>query len=145
MILWSIIKSPLIFGGVAMKLSNDSFTLDLLTNKYCLDVNSYSYNNRQIYAIYDVDNGLYPSQAIWTANGNRSDYYVAFFNLFDMTGKLNRIMNVTFNELNISSDINQCLFQSAFNKTDNGLTNNRMVQVVVPINDTVLYYLNECR
>lgn len=48
MTLWSIAKSPLMFGGNLP--DNDAFTLDLITNREVLDVDQNSVANRQLFA-----------------------------------------------------------------------------------------------
>ena len=74
MTLWSIFKSPLMFGGNLP--DNDAFTLSLLTNKNMLAVLNNSTNNRQLY-----NNG---NQVVWTADDSKStDKYLAFFNIED--------------------------------------------------------------
>jgi hypothetical protein len=74
MTLWSIFRSPLMFGGDLP--SNDAFTLALITNPEVLAVNQDSGGGRQTYHRDDV--------IAWTANvpgGNAK--YVAVFNLSD--------------------------------------------------------------
>ena len=74
MTLWSIFKSPLMFGGNLP--DNDSFTLSLLTNKTMLRVLNNSTNNRQIF-----NN---KKQVAWAADDIRStDKWLAFFNIED--------------------------------------------------------------
>ena len=71
MTLWSIARSPLIFGGDMTKL--DAFTLNLLTNPDMLAVNQNSTNNRQLWR----DKNL----VIWTADmPDSADKVVALFN-----------------------------------------------------------------
>jgi alpha-galactosidase len=71
MTLWSIARSPLIFGGDMTKL--DDLTLKLLTNPEMLQVNQESTNNRQI----SRENNL----IVWAADTPSSDdKYVALFN-----------------------------------------------------------------
>ncbi|MBN2163235.1 MAG: NPCBM/NEW2 domain-containing protein [Pontiellaceae bacterium] len=71
MTLWSIARSPLIFGGDMTKL--DDFTLRLLTNPEVLAVNQNSTNNRQV----SRNNNL----IVWAADVPGSpDKYVALFN-----------------------------------------------------------------
>jgi len=71
MSLWSIGRSPLIFGGDMTKL--DAFTKAMLTNAEVLKVNQLSTNNRQVYR----DKNL----VVWTADVPGSkDKYVALFN-----------------------------------------------------------------
>jgi hypothetical protein len=71
MTLWTIFKSPLIFGGNMPQ--NDEFTNSLLTNKEVLAAHKYSVNNCQWFN----QNG----QVGWTADDPTSgDKYVALFN-----------------------------------------------------------------
>jgi alpha-galactosidase len=71
MSLWSIGRSPLIFGGDMTKL--DEFTLAMLTNPEVIAVNQHSTNNRQL----KRENNL----IVWTADVPGSkDKYVALFN-----------------------------------------------------------------
>ncbi|MCH1931176.1 NPCBM/NEW2 domain-containing protein [Shewanella sp. A25] len=71
MSLWSIAKSPLIFGGDMTRM--DDFTLAMLTNPEMLAVNQHSINNRQVSRI---DNLI-----VWSADvPNSQDKYVALFN-----------------------------------------------------------------
>jgi alpha-galactosidase len=49
MTLWSISKSPLIFGGNVP--DNDNFTLSLLTNKQVLAVLNKSTNNKPLFNV----------------------------------------------------------------------------------------------
>lgn len=74
MTLWSIFRSPLMFGGHLPE--TDDFTLNLITNKEVLEVNQRSINNRQVYA----DNKI----VIWEADHIENKVkYVALFNLSD--------------------------------------------------------------
>ena len=71
MSLWSICRSPLIFGGDMTKM--DDFTLSLLTNKEVLAVDQSSSGGRQLFN----RDGL----IAWTADvPNSKDKYVALFN-----------------------------------------------------------------
>ena len=71
MSLWSIARSPLIFGGDMTRL--DEFTLNLLTNREVLAVNQASRDNRQISRAGDL--------VVWAAQTpDGLDRYVAFFN-----------------------------------------------------------------
>jgi hypothetical protein len=71
MTLWSIARSPLMFGGDMTKL--DPFTLSLLTNDAVLAVNQRSLNNRPL---FDRD-GI----VAWAADvPGSSDKYLAVFN-----------------------------------------------------------------
>ena len=69
--LWSIFKSPLMFGGNLP--DNDSFTNNLLSNEEVLEMHSNSINNKQYYKKGNI--------ICWTADDSRSgDKYVALFN-----------------------------------------------------------------
>jgi len=71
MTLWSIFRSPLMFGGNLP--DNDPFTLSLLTNKNVLAVLKNSSNNKPL--LNDAE------KAIWTADApGASARYVAVFN-----------------------------------------------------------------
>lgn len=71
MTLWSIARSPLIFGGDMTRL--DDRALKLLTNAEVLKVNQHSANNRQISRAEDL--------IVWAADVPNSDHqYVALFN-----------------------------------------------------------------
>jgi len=72
--LWSIFRSPLIFGGDLP--SNDAFTLSLLTNPEVIAVDQHSSGNHQSYAKGTI--------IAWLADvpGGR-DKYVAMFNIGD--------------------------------------------------------------
>lgn len=71
MTLWSIFRSPLMFGGNLP--DNDAFTLSLLTNKQVLDVLKHSKNNKPL--LNDAE------KAIWTADAAATGArYVAVFN-----------------------------------------------------------------
>ncbi len=71
MTLWSIFRSPLMFGGDLP--SNDAFTLSLLTNREVLAVNQHSNGNRKLFN----HNG----HIVWVANvPGSNEMYVAYFN-----------------------------------------------------------------
>ena len=72
--LWSMFRSPLMFGGNLP--GNDDFTLSLITNGEVMAVNQNSSNNREVYN----KDGI----VIWTANvPNSDDIYAAVFNIND--------------------------------------------------------------
>jgi len=74
MTLWSIFKSPLMFGGNLP--DNDPFTLSLLTNKNVLKVLNESTNNKQLFR----DN----EKAAWIADDPKTGAkYLAVFNIVD--------------------------------------------------------------
>ncbi|GAE33956.1 glycoside hydrolase family 27 protein [Halalkalibacter akibai] len=73
MTLWSIFRSPLMFGGELR--DNDDWTLSLLTNEEVLNVHKFSHSNRLVYRKGD--------QVVWMAKGDRQATYVALFNISD--------------------------------------------------------------
>ncbi|MBG8553428.1 NPCBM/NEW2 domain-containing protein [Hymenobacter guriensis] len=74
MTLWSIFRSPLMFGGDLP--SNDAFTLSLLTNSDVLAVNRSSTRNRQLFRRNDL--------IAWAADDPKTgDKFLAVFNAQD--------------------------------------------------------------
>jgi alpha-galactosidase len=74
MSLWSLFKSPLMFGGNLP--DNNAFTLSLITNAAVLAINQNSRNNREVYN----SNGI----IAWSANPEDSDdIYLGLFNTTD--------------------------------------------------------------
>ncbi|MFC0272770.1 glycoside hydrolase family 27 protein [Metabacillus herbersteinensis] len=88
MTLWSIFRSPLMFGGELR--DNDNWTLSLLTNEEVLEVHKNSHSARQVYRKDD--------KVVWTAQGD-DVLYVALFNI----GEDKQEVTVDFNQLNLSS------------------------------------------
>jgi alpha-galactosidase len=92
MTLWSIFRSPLIFGGDLP--SNDEATTALITNEEVLAVNQHSSGGHQA-----LENG---NIRAWVANGPGTDErYVAVFNL----GETAQDVRLGWNELGISASI----------------------------------------
>jgi len=73
MSLWTIVRSPLIFGGDFPQ--TDKFTLSLVKNPEALDINSKGSNPQQVRLIPN-------DQAVWKSYHDRG-VYVALFNLKD--------------------------------------------------------------
>jgi len=74
MTLWTISRSPLMFGGHLP--DNDAFTLDLLTNDEVLNVLRASQDNHQLFREGD--------HVAWIAkSSNSDDHYLALFNIGD--------------------------------------------------------------
>jgi hypothetical protein len=74
MTLFSIFRSPLMFGGDLP--SNDEFTLSLISNKDVLNVNQNSANGKQLFRENDL--------IAWTADDPKTgDKYLALFNAAD--------------------------------------------------------------
>lgn len=81
MTLWSIARSPLIFGGNLPK--NDDFTLSLLTNDEVIAVNQNSTHNHQLFGTNN--------QVAWIADvPGSSDKYLALFNTSPAPGPRGR-------------------------------------------------------
>jgi len=70
MTLWSIFRSPLMFGGELR--DNDDWTLSLLTNEEVLELNQRSHSNRLVSREED--------KIVWTAKDEQENTYVALFN-----------------------------------------------------------------
>lgn len=88
MTLWSIFRSPLMFGGELR--DNDDWTLSLLTNKEVLHLHRYGKGGRQV--------ALNEEHAIWTSEDEQGNHYVALFNLSDEALTL----QVSFEQLKVS-------------------------------------------
>ncbi len=74
--LWSIFRSPLIFGGDLP--SNDEATTALLTNEEVLEVDQHSSGGHEVKGPYIT--------RVWVANGAKpGEYYIGVFNLEDYT------------------------------------------------------------
>ena len=74
MTLFSIFRSPLMFGGDLP--SNDEFTLSLITNKDVLEVNQHSRNGKELFRKNDL--------IAWTADDPKTgDIFLALFNASD--------------------------------------------------------------
>lgn len=115
--LWSMFRSPLMFGGDLP--SNDEFTLSLLTNDEVLAVNQHSNNNKQL----KEENGL----IVWTADvPDSEDKYVAFFNIND-TGTSD--ISVSLAELGV---IGNYLVKDLWTKEDKGSISDKFKVSVAP-------------
>ncbi|MDQ0859065.1 glycoside hydrolase family 27 protein [Bacillus sp. V2I10] len=90
MTLWSIFRSPLMFGGELR--DNDDWTLSLLTNEEVLEMHKYSHSARQVYREDE--------KVVWASQGDES-YYVALFNIGDITQKV----SVDFSQLDLPSSM----------------------------------------
>ncbi|RDY02974.1 hypothetical protein CR513_13500, partial [Mucuna pruriens] len=82
--LWSMAKSPIIYGGDLRKI--DAWTLDLITNPTLKEINSFSSNNQEAYVKTEGHNvAEWDPKEIrsWVATGRKGVIYVAFFNLIE--------------------------------------------------------------
>jgi hypothetical protein len=90
MTLWSIFRSPLIFGGDLP--SNDAATTALITNEEVLEVNQQSHGGHQA-----LDRG---NIRVWVADGPQAgEQYVAVFNL----GESEEDVNLRWQEFGIQA------------------------------------------
>jgi hypothetical protein len=91
MTLFSIFRSPLMFGGDLP--SNDEFTLSLITNKDVLNVNQRSINGKQLFRKNDL--------IAWTADDPKNgDKYLALFNASDSVNVAE--ISVSFEQLGLT-------------------------------------------
>lgn len=88
MTLWTIFRSPLMFGGEMR--DNDEWTLSLLTNRDVLDMHQHSFGARQV--------SRSEGRVIWAAEGPHDERYAALFN----TGEEAAEVSVSLAELGIS-------------------------------------------
>ena len=110
--LWSIFRSPLMFGGNLP--DNNEFTNSLITNKDVLAVNQKSINNREL----KNSDGL----IIWTADIPGSfDKYIAFFNSNDEKSGTVKL-NVTEIGLNNNYNVKDLWTKENFKLTDGWLS-----------------------
>jgi hypothetical protein len=92
MTLWSIFRSPLIFGGDLP--SNDAATTALITNEEVLEVNQHSSGGRQVLEKGNI--------RAWVAEGARSaQRYVAVFNL----GDTDQSVSLRWDELGVAASV----------------------------------------
>jgi hypothetical protein len=107
MTLFTIFKSPLMFGGDLP--SNNEFTLSLLTNKSVLKMHHESSEVRQIFQ----ENG---KVAITSKNPVTGEIYLALFNISDNTEKLN--IGVELSSLGIEG---KCTVQNMWTGEEQGI------------------------
>jgi hypothetical protein len=105
MTLWSIARSPLMFGGNLP--DNDDFTLGLLTNDEVLNVNQHATSSRQLFAR--------GNQVVWVAEiAGSPAKYLAVFNIGD-AGQ--QELRVNWSDLGLPA---QCLLRDLWAKKDIG-------------------------
>ena len=114
--LWSIFRSPLMFGGNLP--DNDEFTLELITNDEVLEVNQHSLNNHEL----KNENGL----VVWVADVPKSkDKYVAFFNSTQTAGNI----SVNLGELDVKGNYDA---KDLWSKELINLKNNTLTKEIQP-------------
>lgn len=122
MTLWSIFRSPLMFGGNLP--DNDEFTISLITNEEVIRVNQNSTENKEI----SFKNGI----SIWTAKDIENPVkYLAMLNISDSVVHI----TCTPEELGISSG---SLVRDLWKKSDIGPVGNSIV-LSIPAHGAVLY------
>ena len=90
MTLWSIFRSPLMFGGEMR--NNDEWTLSLMTNEEVLDVNQHSHDGKQAYRDENT--------IIWTAISSDNKPLIAVFNVSDKDDEI----TVDLSKLNLTGE-----------------------------------------
>ena len=109
MTLWTIFRSPLMFGGNLP--DNDPFTLSLLNNKEVIHVLTNSAGNKELFRT--------DSTVVWVANDlANGDKYLAVFNIADQPGTIK--ISVKLAELGI---IGLCKVRDLWNKKNLGNCN----------------------
>lgn len=123
MSLWSIFRSPLMFGGDLA--SMDDFTLSLLANDEVLAVNQASCNNREL---FHQDN-----QIVWTADvPDSGDKYLALFNIGDQVAET---IDIAFSRLGNASSYH---VRDLWNSTDLGTFQGKFQRTIAPHASTLL-------
>ncbi|MCU9612620.1 glycoside hydrolase family 27 protein [Caldibacillus lycopersici] len=115
MTLWTIFKSPLMFGGEMR--DNDDWTLSLLTNEEVLHVHKAGYSARQIYREND--------KVVWSTKDLEGNLYVALFNIGETTTNV----SVSLNELDC---IKPKKMRNLWDKTDLGTVEDRITFELKP-------------
>ncbi|MCM3785683.1 glycoside hydrolase family 27 protein [Neobacillus mesonae] len=127
MTLWSIFRSPLMFGGELR--DNDDWTLSLLTNKEVLHMHRYSTGAKQIYR---TDTSI-----VWSAEEeDNHSAYVALFNIGETTDEI----SVSLKELALEEqDVKlQNLWSGGETFSQNGV-----IKAEVPAHGVVLYRISK--
>lgn len=122
MTLWSVFRSPLMFGGNLP--DNDEFTTSLITNEEVIRVNQYSTHNREI----SFRDGV----SIWSADDKENKVqYMAFLNVSD------KAVDATYTaeELGITD---QSTVRDLWKKTDLGHISKGLA-VTIPAHGAILY------
>ena len=127
MTLWSIVRSPLIFGGDLTKI--DDFTLSLITNDEVLAVDQSSSGN---HPLFNRDGWI-----TWIADvPGTADKYLAVFNTKDASaGSANQKINIPFTELGLAG---QCAVRDLWQKKDLGSFEDA-ISIKVAAHGAVLY------
>jgi hypothetical protein len=122
MTLWSVFRSPLMFGGNLP--DNDEFTTSLITNEEVLRINQNTTDNKEI----SFKNGV----SIWTAKDKENPVkYLAIMNVSDQAADI----TCTPEELGVSGEL---IVRDLWKKSDLGPVGNRLA-ISIPAHGAVLY------
>jgi len=119
MTLWSICRSPLIFGGDLPQ--TDAFTLSLLTNDEMLAVDQHSSGGRQLFRDDDL--------IAWTANADDSrDRYLAVFNARDTESQA-AVVSVSLQDIGFKGP---CKVRDIWKRQDLGVFSGKFEPLIAP-------------
>ncbi|CAN0929332.1 unnamed protein product [Linum grandiflorum] len=134
MTLWSMAKSPLMFGGDVRKLDNATF--DIITHPVLLEIDHFSSNNSE----FPLAAGGFRS---WIATGRAGEIYLAFFNL-NSTEK-NAKVSVKVSEIaarvSRGRKVGSCEGREVWSGKDMGVMN-ESVSMAVDVHGCALFVLN---
>ena len=117
MTLWSIARSPLMFGGNLP--DNDEFTLSLITNGEVLEVNQKTTASKQLFSR--------GNQVAWTAQiAGSPDRFLAVFNIGDAAGE---DIRVNWSELGLPEN---CVLRDLWANNDVGIVKEGRVFRIAP-------------
>jgi alpha-galactosidase len=124
MTLWSISRSPMMFGGDLP--SNDDFTLGLLTNDEVMRVNQHSRENHELFR--------HEEQVAWVGrDADSEDHYLALFNIGDNAATI----EVRWSQL---GDVTAYAVRDLWAKSDQGVVKETLRQEI-PAHGAKLYRL----
>ncbi|MBP3950938.1 glycoside hydrolase family 27 protein [Bacillus suaedae] len=123
MTLWSIFRSPLMFGGELR--DNDEWTLSLLTNAEVLSMHQNSHSAKLVSRQDD--------KIVWMANDDNGNTYVALFNASEEETSV----SVTLDELGLTSAMNA---RDLWKGEEVGLINDKIEQTI-PVHGAMLFKL----
>jgi len=125
MTLWSIFRSPLMFGGELR--DNDEWTLSLITNEEVLEAHREGNGAHMVYREDD--------RTVWTSEGPDGSTYVALFNLRDEASAV----SVTLEQLGVSGPVS---LRDLWRKEDAGSAD-AVISAELPPHASVFYKLTK--
>ncbi|KAL5724924.1 hypothetical protein ACHQM5_008126 [Ranunculus cassubicifolius] len=148
MTLWSMAKSPLMFGGDMRKL--DNATHRIIAHPILLEINSYSTENKEFPYISGTKEpaAQFPGKAnsshirSWIANGRRGEMYLSFYNLCsEMMVISTKISDLSkaFPDRSIQKD--SCKYTEVWNGKDCRVTNDS-ISIEVETHGCALFVIN---